>query len=115
MHRLECLYLNTSTETYVGLHTHTHIFRRLCCVMLNIRVLWAHGNRDVGCDIDVSTITVSIVKITQDKSSYFQLISMMTSFWIHDLILVLINLLFLFYLYIFIFATGVSILSKGPC
>jgi len=81
--------------------------------MLNM--FWAHGNRDVGCDIDVLTITVSIVKITQDKYSYFQFVRMMTSFRTHALILVLINLLFLFYLYIFIFVSGVSILSEGPC
>ena len=79
--------------------------------MLNM--FWAHGNRDVGCDIDVSTITVSIVKIIQGKSCYFQLVSMTTSFRTHDHILVLINLLFLFDLYIFIFASGVSIPSEG--
>jgi hypothetical protein len=68
----------------------------------------------VGCDIDVSTIAVSIVKIIQGKSSYFKLVSI-TSFRTHDRIIVLINLLFLFYLYIFIFASGVSTPSEGPC
>jgi hypothetical protein len=66
-------------------------------------MFWAHGNRDVSSDIDISNITVPIVKIIQGKSSYFQLVSMTTSFRTHDHILVLINLLFLFYLYIFLF------------